>query len=101
MTAGGPVYSRQLRRKVLGQSCQLKVAFANSRNIPALKVAEQVGIKTVIEYAHKFGVTSNIQPYLPVALGSAEITLFEQTAAYSTFPNDWHPRSSPLHSQSD
>src|SRR5205085_11920799 len=42
----------------------------------------------VIDYAHKFGVTSNIPAYLPVALGSAEITLFEQTAAYTTFPND-------------
>jgi penicillin-binding protein 1A len=37
---------------------------------------------------HRFGVTSQIQPYLPVALGAAEITLLEQTAAYSTFPND-------------
>jgi len=37
---------------------------------------------------HKFGITSDIQPYLPVALGSAEVLLLEHTAAYSTFPND-------------
>jgi penicillin-binding protein 1A len=42
----------------------------------------------VIEYVHKFGITSDIQPFLPVALGSAEVTLLEHTAAYSTFPND-------------
>jgi penicillin-binding protein 1A len=29
-----------------------------------------------------------LPPYLPVALGSAEITLIEQTSAYSVFPND-------------
>jgi penicillin-binding protein 1A len=42
----------------------------------------------VIEYADRFGITSKIPPYLPVALGSAEITLLEQTSAYSVFPND-------------
>jgi penicillin-binding protein 1A len=64
-------------------------ALAHSRNIPALKVTERVGgIKTVIEYARKFGITSPLPPYLPVALGAADITLFEQTAAFTTFPND-------------
>ena len=66
----------------------LRRALADSRNIPAIKLAQRVGIKTVIEYVHKFGITSEIQPYLPVALGSAEVTLLEHTAAYSTFPND-------------
>jgi penicillin-binding protein 1A len=66
----------------------LRHALAESRNIPAIKLAERVGIKTVIEYAHKFGITSEIEPYLPVALGSAEVTLLEHTAAYTVFPND-------------
>ena len=66
----------------------LRRALADSRNIPAIKLAQRVGIKTVIEYVHKFGITSEIQPFLPVALGSAEVTLLEHTAAYSTFPND-------------
>ena len=66
----------------------LRHALAESRNIPAVKLAERVGIKRVIEYVHKFGITSEIQPYLPVALGSAEVTLLEHTAAYTVFPND-------------
>ena len=66
----------------------LRRALAQSRNIPALRLAERVGIKTVIDYAHRFGVTSNLPAYLPVALGSAEITLLEQTSAFSVFPND-------------
>jgi penicillin-binding protein 1A len=66
----------------------LRRALAQSRNIPALRLADRVGIKTVIDYAHRFGVTSNLPAYLPVALGSAEITLLEQTAAFSVFPND-------------
>ena len=64
-------------------------ALAESRNIPALKVTERIGgIKTVIEYARKFGITSPLPAYLPVALGAADITLMEQTAAFTTFPND-------------
>ena len=63
-------------------------AFAESRNIPALKLAARVGIRKVIEVAHRFGVTSNIPAYLPVALGAVEISLEEQVASYSVFPND-------------
>jgi penicillin-binding protein 1A len=66
----------------------LRRALAQSRNIPALKVAERVGIKTVIDYAHRFGITSNIPAYLPIVLGAADITLMEQTSAFSVFPND-------------
>jgi penicillin-binding protein 1A len=66
----------------------LRRALAQSRNIPALKLANKVGIKSVIDYAERFGVTSKLPPYLPVALGSAEITLLEQASAYSVFPND-------------
>jgi penicillin-binding protein 1A len=63
-------------------------AFAESRNIPALKLADKVGIKKVIETAHRFGVTSDIPAYLPVAIGAADISLAEQVGAYSVFPDD-------------
>jgi penicillin-binding protein 1A len=63
-------------------------AFAESRNIPALKLADRVGIQKVIEVAHRFGVTSAIPAYLPIAIGAVEITLQEQVASYSVFPND-------------
>jgi penicillin-binding protein 1A len=63
-------------------------AFAESRNIPALKLADRVGIRKVIATAHRFGVTSDIPAFLPVAIGSADITLAEQVGAYSVFPND-------------
>ncbi|MDR3772789.1 MAG: PBP1A family penicillin-binding protein [Terracidiphilus sp.] len=66
----------------------LENAFAESRNIPALKLAARVGIHKVIDVAHRFGVTSNIPAYLPVAIGAVEITLEEQVASYSVFPND-------------
>jgi len=63
-------------------------AFAESRNIPAVKLAARVGIHKVIDMVHRFGVTSTVPAYLPVALGAVEITLEEQVASYSVFPND-------------
>jgi penicillin-binding protein 1A len=66
----------------------LTTALAHSRNIPAVKLAAQVGIHKVIDMTHRFGVTANIPAYLPIALGAAEITLEEQVASYSVFPND-------------
>ncbi len=66
----------------------LTTAFAESRNIPALKLAARVGIQKVIDTAHQFGVTSNIPPYLPIALGAVGIPLEQQVASYAVFPND-------------
>jgi penicillin-binding protein 1A len=63
-------------------------AFAQSRNIPAVKLAARVGIHKVIDMAHRFGITTNMPAYLPVALGAVEVSLEEQVAAYAVFPND-------------
>ena len=63
-------------------------AFADSRNIPALRLAAHVGIGKVVDVAHRFGITSDIPAYLPIALGAASITLQEQVDAYAVFPND-------------
>jgi penicillin-binding protein 1A len=86
-TVSGPYSPHNYDEKFEG-TISLRRALAQSRNIPALKLADRVGIHTVIDYAHRFGITSNIPAYLPVALGSAEITLMEQTSAFSVFPND-------------
>lgn len=86
-TASGPYVPHNYDEKFEG-TITLRRALMMSRNIPALKIADHLGIRTVIDYAHRFGITSNMPPYLPVALGSAEITLMEQASAYSVFPND-------------
>jgi penicillin-binding protein 1A len=86
-TASGPYSPHNYDGKFEG-TITLRRALAQSRNIPALKLADHVGIKTVIDYTHRFGITANIPAYLPVALGSAEITPLEQTSAFSVFPND-------------
>jgi penicillin-binding protein 1A len=86
-TPSGPYTPRNYEGDYKG-AMTLLYAFAESRNIPALKLAARVGIRKVIETAHQFGVTSNIPAFLPVAIGSADISLYEQVGAYSVFPND-------------
>ena len=86
-TPSGPYSPHNYDEKFEG-IITLRRALAQSRNIPALKLANKVGIKSVIDYAGRFGITAKLPPYLPIALGAAEITLMEQTSAYSVFPND-------------
>jgi penicillin-binding protein 1A len=47
-----------------------------------------LGVTNLIPYVRNFGITSRMDPYLPLALGAADVTLLEMTSAYSTFPND-------------
>jgi penicillin-binding protein 1A len=66
----------------------IRRAFADSRNIPAVKILAKVGVTNLIPYLRRFGITSKIEPVLPIALGAADVTLIEMVSAYSTFPND-------------
>ena len=86
-TPGGPYTPHDYEAGYRG-SMTLIDAFAESRNIPALRLADKVGIKKVIDVAHRFGVTSDIPVFLPIAIGAADLTLAEQVGAYSVFPND-------------
>jgi len=86
-TASGAYTPHNYDNKFEG-NITLRRALAQSRNIPALKIAERVGIRKVIDYAHRFGISSDIPPYLPIALGAADMLLIEHTAAFTTFPND-------------
>jgi len=86
-SAGTPYTPRNFDRRFEG-NITLRHAIAESRNIPAVKLAQKVGMPTVADYARRFGITSPIPPYLPTALGAADLTLYEQTAAFMVFPND-------------
>ena len=86
--SGGIPYSpHNFDYKFLG-NITLRYALAESRNVPAVKLAQKVGMANVVDYARRFGITSPIPAFLPVALGAADLSLYEQTSAYSVFPND-------------
>ena len=66
----------------------IRDAFALSRNVPTIRLANALGIDKVIEVAHRFGILRELPPYLPVALGAGELTLQEITSAFTVFPNN-------------
>ena len=66
----------------------IRRALGDSRNIPAVKTLAKLGVHNLIPYVRRFGITSKIDPVLPIALGAADVTLIEMVSAYSTFPND-------------
>jgi penicillin-binding protein 1A len=65
----------------------LRHAFERSINVPAVQLMHEMGPEAVVAYAPKFGITSDVPPFLSVALGAAEATLEEITSAFSVFPN--------------
>ena len=85
--AGSPVYTPMNYDKKFEGAITLRRALEDSRNVPAVRVMEQMGPAHVIQYARRLGLQSPIPPYLAVALGAAEATLTEMTSAYSVFPN--------------
>jgi len=56
--------------------------------VPAVRLLDKVGIQNTIDLARKFGLVSPLPPYLPLALGAADLTLMEHTSAFTVFPDD-------------
>jgi len=65
----------------------LRHALEESRNVPAIRMMDTLGPKTVLAYAKRFGFEEDFPPYLPIALGAGDATLLEITSAYTVFPN--------------
>jgi 1A family penicillin-binding protein len=67
----------------------VRTALANSYNIPAVKTLEFVGIKGMLETAHRLGMASLNRPDygLSLTLGGGDVTLLEMAGAYQTFAN--------------
>jgi penicillin-binding protein 1A len=65
----------------------LRRAIEDSRNVPAVKALAELGPANVIKVAARFGLPPNMPPYLSLALGSVEETLWDMTSAYTAFPN--------------
>jgi len=83
----GSVWSPQNYDGVFQGPIPLRRAFEQSRNVPAVRTLQAVGVEKGIEYARKLGITSELPPFLPIALGAGEATLAEMTAAFAAFAN--------------
>ena len=87
MSGGEPYSPRNYDEKFEGM-ITLRRALAGSRNIPAVRLAERVGVNSIIEMTRRFGITSPLPPYLSITLGSADLNLIELTSSFTVFPDD-------------
>lgn len=71
-------------------------AVAESRNIPAVRVLERIGVAKAARMVERLGLPNPMAPFLPSALGATEEPLLAMTAAYAIFANQGlrvHPHS--------
>lgn len=70
-----------------GEKLTLRSALARSINSVTAYLMKQFGPPTIVEYARKLGITSELDPQPALCLGSSDLSIYELTGAYSTFAN--------------
>lgn len=63
----------------------LRTAMALSLNTATVRLAYNLGVNKIIDFAKQCGIRSNLQPYLPIALGASDVIPLELTLAYAVF----------------
>jgi penicillin-binding protein 1A len=84
---GQPNYEPRNYDRQFEGNITLRHALEDSRNIPTIKLMAALGAEQVVMFARRFGITSPLPPYLPIAIGAGDASLLEMTSAYTTFPN--------------
>jgi penicillin-binding protein 1A len=68
-------------------SVTVRQGLEESRNIVTAKLLEFISPQVGVEYCQKFGLTSQIYPYMSLSLGAFEVKMLEMVSAFTTFPN--------------
>jgi 1A family penicillin-binding protein len=66
----------------------IREALMRSRNVPAVKIGQAVGLNKVIEVCRTLGIESPLRPVVSLPLGSIGVTPLEMAGAYATFANN-------------
>ncbi len=65
----------------------LRAGIERSRNLMTVRLANDLGMPIVAEYAERFGVYDKMLPVLAMSLGSGETTVMRMVSAYSVMAN--------------
>ncbi len=87
-SAGSPAWSPKNYDLRFEGTITVRHAIEESRNIPAIKTLQAIGVEKGIEYARKLGLKDELPPYLPIAIGAGEATLDEMVAVFGTIANE-------------
>lgn len=83
---GEPWSPKNYDRKYKG-IVTVRTGLEQSRNVVTAKLLDFISPQVGVEYCRRFGITSQLNPYLSLSLGTFEVTLLEMVSAFSTFPN--------------
>jgi penicillin-binding protein 1A len=84
---GGGVWRPTNASKQFYGPTPLRTGIERSRNLMTVRLAQEIGMETVADYAEDFGVYDRLEPFLANSLGAQESTLFKMVAAYAMFAN--------------
>ena len=73
-------------KMITGKGGPMAICLAFSHNPGAVHLINTLGVQRTVDFAKQCGITSKIPPYPSIALGSADLSLFEMVQAYSMFP---------------
>jgi len=73
-------------KKFYGPST-LRMGLEKSRNLMTVRIAQDLGLKKIVNFSKQLGIYDNPSQLLSISLGSAETTLLKLTSAYSSFVN--------------
>ena len=65
----------------------MREAFAKSRNVVAVQLAERIGMDTIVQWARRFGIDAPVAPYPASAIGASALQPLDLVAAYTVFAN--------------
>ncbi|MCQ8782534.1 penicillin-binding protein 1A [Mangrovibrevibacter kandeliae] len=65
----------------------LRQGIEQSRNLMTVRLAADMGMELVAQYAERFGIYDHLARYLPMALGAGETTVLRMVSAYSVIAN--------------
>jgi penicillin-binding protein 1A len=87
MGPGGGVWTPENYSKKFYGPQTLRFGLEQSRNVMTVRLAQDIGMPLIGEYAKRFGVYDDLPNYLSYALGAGETTVLRMTTAYSMFAN--------------
>ena len=73
-------------KKFYGPST-LRMGLEKSRNLMTVRIAQDIGLKKIVNFSKQLGIYDNPSELLSISLGSAETTLLKLTSAYCSFVN--------------
>ncbi|ASR06929.1 penicillin-binding protein [Rhizobium leguminosarum bv. viciae] len=87
IVSGGQVWRPENYGGESGGPSTLRSGIEHSRNLMTVRLANDLGMNIVAEYAERFGIYDHMLPVLSMSLGAGDTTVLRMVSAYSVIAN--------------